>query len=371
MRIAIVVEALQYDDSYYWEKVDSMKDAIESMVKDGYEIRLFSLSQKGNYSQAHNGVTYQFCLNQARMMADIAVWSPEGFILKNFWAPINLLISAKWPNVPKLTIFCGGKLEPPAFKSNWLMVASNAMKAELERQGYKGEIIPDAFTVDEDLFKPDPSVKKVYDLIYVADWRVNKRQELLIDALARPVLQHVKCLFLGAQKGIYNKDYFAKMQQKIAAHGMQNRCILIDRITGKSTVQYYQQSRICIHLGLPTEGGARSVLEGMSCGLPVIVTDDCLSNMTRIDHMINGLGCEPQPAHMAHIINWMLGHPDKMAEFGRAGRQKICALWYGKRMEEHFRACFPKDGEASIVNPKREKLLQVLALTYDLLREEQ
>ncbi len=339
-RFAVVCGSYQWSDRYYTEKVDTMRDALESMARDGIDVRMFAITQHPHdYKTQHTGVTYSFSggagLVQAHrgLVRALTEWRPDAVVCKDFWNPVNSMVYNALPQAEKLLIFCGGELKPPAFHVDRVMVASEAMAQVLRVRGYRGEIVPRAFGVNCDLFQPS-DVPKQYDLLYVADWRENKRQELLLDVMARKAM---RVCFLGAQHGIYNQEYFDKCMRRAARLGVRDRMILVDRMPGHETVKYYQQARAAIHLGLKTEGGARSPLEAMACELPVIVTTDCLSNCSRIEHLTEGFHAEPTAAALAHACNYMLNNPAISREFGQAGRRKVLTLWHGGAMEEDFR----------------------------------
>jgi glycosyltransferase involved in cell wall biosynthesis len=347
VKLAIVNACYQPSDNLYFEKVDSLKSAMESMSIDSeYDITFFCCTQDSyNKTLHHAGVTYDFSTGAHVMDAikncsrRVAQWKPDGIIIEDFNNPVVPMLQRMLPEVPKLLIFCGGELKPPPIPCKAVMVASEAMKKVLESQGCRGRIFSSAFTVDTKLFSPDPSVRKEYDIIYVADWRENKRQQLLIEALSRGAIN--SCCCVGAQSGIYSESYFKSMKPFIARMGVGGKIVMIDRIPGHLMPAHYHKARICIHLGMSTEGGARSVMEAMACGLPVIVANDCLSNTSRVEHGKEGLHCEPTPASIHRAARQLLNNPLSIESYGAAARKKAVSLWYLKRMEEDFREVFP------------------------------
>jgi len=280
-RFAVVCGSYQYSDRYYLDKVDTMKDALESMARDGIEVSLFAVTQaRQPYTVEHNGVTYRYhsggTIQAAHdaLVTSLKAWRPDAVVMKDIHNPATALtcthVSGK-----KMAIFCGGELRPPTMAVDCVMVASQGMADVLIRQGYPAErIIPRAFGVDTNLFTPEvtPEVPRKYDLIYVADWRQNKRQELLIDVMS---VTPIRVCFLGAQNGIYNKDYFT-------------RCM------------------------------ARA-------------------NRLGVTHLTEGFHAEPCKPPLSHAVQYLLDNPAVARELGQAGRRKVQALWHGRAMEEDFR----------------------------------
>ena len=370
MRVACAWDFLQVDDDYYINKEDSYRSAIENIAKQ-HEVHCFCLSQDLDAIRGpHNRVYYHHATSVEKLMLQMVNYDPYLIIMSGFGMPITKEVCAKLPEARRLLIFVGGAIRVPQENMDWIMISSEEMKQGMVKLGYPAEkIIVCSYGVNPDLFKPDGRVK-MFDVIYTADWRENKRQELLLKAIAS--LTGVTCLIIGAQSGMYNKDYFKKMLLLAEKLDILDRLYCVNRVPGKCLPIWYQSSKIGIHLGLPAEGGARSPLEAMSCELPVIVTADCMSNTSRIEHMTEGLHVPPEPSKIAEAINHLLSDGKLREKMGENARKKVIEKFHEKKMEQVFRECMSAERRTNKMKKKKVYLFGFFGdgfLTDEAIRE--
>lgn len=163
--------------------------------------------------------------------------------------------------------------------------------------------------IDTDIFKPDVK-EKLYDIIYVSNLRRNKNHYVLLQAVAD---SNLSLCFIG--QGPLKKEIteFAKQ------HNIQLK--LIDRIQNDKLPEYYNASRICV---FPSrhEGNPKSLLEAMSCELPVIGFD-VIGVRDLITHGENGLLSPPDVTGLKSTIRGLLGDPSLQNRIGRQARTYI------------------------------------------------
>lgn len=111
--------------------------------------------------------------------------------------------------------------------------------------------------IDVDLFKKR-GVEKKYDIIYVARLNKDKNHLAILEAVKGKSL---KIIFIGQGEEKKNIVYFSKKNNIFVE--------IIDKIPNNCLPDYYNSSRICVFPSLH-EGNPKTLLEAMSCSLPVI-----------------------------------------------------------------------------------------------------
>lgn len=109
----------------------------------------------------------------------------------------------------------------------------------------------------------------------------------------------------------------------------------------RNPVPFYQQASILV-LSSVKEGLPNAVLEGMSCGLPVVST-----NVGGLPEVIvdgeTGLLVPPRnPTELAKGINTLLSQKDLCERMGRAGRQRVIENYSIRRMVEQHEELFER-----------------------------
>ena len=105
-------------------------------------------------------------------------------------------------------------------------------------------------------------------ILCVARWQPHKNVESVVSAFAHYIAEHddgLKLVLVGKPVGDY-----VEPQREIARYALETRCWLTADLTDGELKYLYSQAQLNIFPSLH-EGFGLSVLEGMSCGCPVIV----------------------------------------------------------------------------------------------------
>lgn len=145
--------------------------------------------------------------------------------------------------------------------------------------------------------------KGLFDLIECGRYLLNQRSDIL---------------FILAGKG---PDY-NKLKQKSKKLGLQENFIFLGQIGSDELIHLYQRSTLFVfpsyHEGLPG-----SLLEAMSCGLPIIATN-VRGNRDLITSGENGILVPPRsPEKLANTISMLLDDDKLRKDLGNNARKKI------------------------------------------------
>ncbi len=176
----------------------------------------------------------------------------------------------------------------------------------------KGRVCPN--WIDADVFKPDLSVeKKSRRICFVGRFEAQKQPLLLLDALRG--MEDVELLMIGG--GPLRKAIDARIREYgIAA-------TVLDRVDNEDLPRHLNSSALYV---LPTlfEGGSpKTLLEAMSCGLPVIGTT-AFGADEAFDNGVHGLKVAPRDVDgLRQTITGLLDSSDKAGKMGEKGRKRI------------------------------------------------
>jgi glycosyltransferase involved in cell wall biosynthesis len=133
-----------------------------------------------------------------------------------------------------------------------------------EKAGFK-KMIKLHSTIDTNYFRPDYTMPKKYDFLYIGEFDDNKRPDLIIDAFIslKKEVPDAKMCFIG-----YGKLQ-AKLENKIR---LSNLSASVEIIRTDNVLTYIQQSKIFV-MASKTEGLPCALFETMACELIPIVPD--------------------------------------------------------------------------------------------------
>ena len=171
--------------------------------------------------------------------------------------------------------------------------------------------------VDTDLFVPakETSFDKK-NLLWVGRYAKGKGPDYLIDAFNKVKFRHPDATLTMVGKGPY-KD---QIVQKIHNLKLDNSIIMKDFVANSELVNLYQNSSVFVLPSLE-EGVPRTILEAMSCGIPVVC-----SRLPQLVNIVNGGGIlvpVKDPQTLADSISEVLSDSSLAAKFRENGRGNV------------------------------------------------
>jgi len=165
--------------------------------------------------------------------------------------------------------------------ANKIVVTTNLMKDKIKKNypsfSKKLNNIPNF--VDVDLFYPDSSIEKQYDILFIGRFVNQKNISNLLKSIKNSEL---KALLIG--NGPLKNDLMKSIEEK------KNRIDFIENISNEKLPRYMNKSKLFI---LPSfyEGHPKALIEAMSCEMTVIVSNVQGNNDVVIDGK-NGFLCD-------------------------------------------------------------------------------
>lgn len=171
--------------------------------------------------------------------------------------------------------------------------------------------------IDTNIFVPaSRSYLESKKLLWIGRYAKGKGVEYLIEALNILKQNHPEITLTMVGKGP-DKDKIIKQIQNL---DLTNNVVLKDFIPNSEIVQLYQQSSIFVLSSLE-EGVPRTILEAMSCGIPVVC-----SRLPQLVDIVEGSGFlvpTKDPLSLADSISTILSDPQLAANMGNHGRQQV------------------------------------------------
>lgn len=124
--------------------------------------------------------------------------------------------------------------------------------------------------IDSETFKPDPTVKKIYDLTMIAAWADFKRHWAVFAALSKLKKQgkEISVLLAGYPGGRSQLE----ISDLANLYGVRDQITFVEKATPEEVNKLYNQSRIHL-LWSRKEGFNRAVIESMLADVPVIMRE--------------------------------------------------------------------------------------------------
>jgi len=199
-----------------------------------------------------------------------------------------------------------------AVNSSKIILTTRQLKENFESSysESKNKIIIIPNFIDTALFKPDYNIEKKYDLLFVGRLTEQKNIEILLESV---IGLKLKILFIGKgplKKNIlnYKKKYDLNLE-------------LIDMVPNTELPIYFNSASIFI-LPSSIEGNPKSLLEAMSCEMPVIGADSPgISNM--ISHNNNGFICDSTIDGIREAINDLVNKVELQNKLSKNARRYI------------------------------------------------
>ncbi|MEK7166476.1 MAG: glycosyltransferase family 4 protein, partial [Patescibacteria group bacterium] len=184
----------------------------------------------------------------------------------------------------------------------------------------KIHLIPNG--IDTVVFRPQ-RMRKLFDIIYVGRFEVQKNLKLLLTAAAK-VKPYPKILLIGSGS--------LKNNLLNLADALKLNLTIYDSVSHKNLPYYLNQSRMFV---LPSliEGNPKALLEAMSCGLPVIGTGvEGIKDI--ITDSLNGLIAESTAKKLAYAIKKLSSNIFLQKSLGEQARKTILRQYNAKMIWE-------------------------------------
>ena len=167
--------------------------------------------------------------------------------------------------------------------------------------------------IDTDLFFPMEINNKKYDLIFVGRLSWVKNLNELLKGISDSNIRSFRSIFIGPGP---DKKVLLSLIQKYKLD-----VTFIEKIENSRLPHFYNISKLFI---LPSlyEGNSKTLLEAMSCGLPVIASN-VPGNKEIVSHGINGYLCEPNSSSIAEALRVMYGNEKLAQKLGMNARKYI------------------------------------------------
>jgi len=168
------------------------------------------------------------------------------------------------------------------------------------------EVVP-SFYLNKEFLSSDPQEKK-YDLVFCARLVANKGLGNVLQALAK--LPEKKLLIIGDGP---KKATFERYAKKL---GVSDRVTFTGWLPSKEEVVSFVKSARVFLMNSTSEGGPRSALEAMACGVPVITTRVGVMPDVVKDN-VNGLFTTGEVDDLTQKIKSLLEDPNRIDAMGQ------------------------------------------------------
>ena len=228
------------------------------------------------------------------------------------------------------------------------VVANSESLRELAKESFHNEkiititngVCPQDFAPAKNLRQDDRTVTA----LCVARLIRRKGIDALLEAVAKCESTTVRVVIAGTGP---QRNALIEHAKRL---GIDNRIRFVGSVNSSEIVAHYQQADFLIHPAL-VESFSMTLLEAMSCGLPIIASD--IGGIPElVEHDINGLLISPGdiPA-LAKAINRMAESKSLRARFSGASRAKILDQFTW----EHITTAYEQQYDSDVTGAHRDK----------------
>jgi glycosyltransferase involved in cell wall biosynthesis len=236
-----------------------------------------------------------------------------------------------------------GFVEPPGLQrlqrasyamAHRVVANSQAAAEQLRTEGIPAsriDVIPNG--IDPSRFPPHEYSSRPRRIAMVACLREEKRIDVLISAAPSILARYPDAEFLIAGDGPCREDLVAQAR----ASGVIDRCRFLGH---RDDVPAVLAGADVFVLPSRSEAFPNSIIEAMAAGLPVVA-----SNVGGIPELVSDnrtgrLVPAGDPEALGRALLELLSHPDRVAELGRAGRDRVERTYSFDRMVEQFETLY-------------------------------
>lgn len=347
-RIAFIWGVLPHYGIGFWDtKVDSHQLAITELSKYNV-VQVFAPTNRHVERKILNGQNCTFYQDShvPDLIQQLKEFKPDMIFL-------NMFGDLRWPTVVrafpkawKALVHYGERNTSVAWHKevNLFIVQQEYLRSYVASSNNipidKVVCIP--FCVEQWLFKPLPR-EKIYNGIMVADFRRDvKRQHLLIEAWTEIP---GKLVLVGPYMRSIPPNYHEDCKALARKLGIEDRVIFIDGCPHADLPELINKAKIGF-LTSSHEGGSRSLIEQMACGLPEIVLSDCEGTIHVIQDGVTGYIANPDPRSIAEKANQLLKNYRKME---KAAAEYTKQYQYHRMYERYMEVIKNSHPEVSII----------------------
>jgi len=221
--------------------------------------------------------------------------------------------------------------------SKKITTVSKSVARELKEYGLNpNEITVVGNGVDEKTFVPVLNKEQTESyVLYTGVLRARKGLFDLIKCAEYVCKAYPEIRFIICGRGLF----LNKLEEEVRRKGLQKKIVFLGYVKRKKLIQVYQNATVHIvpshYEGLPT-----TLLEAMSCGLPVVATD-IGGNDEVISSGVNGFLVPPKcPEDMAKIILRLLDNASLRDRIGRAARRTIEEYYTWDKIADNILKCY-------------------------------
>ena len=226
-----------------------------------------------------------------------------------------------WPRASSLFEWIGCRLSRWVFSHGarsavGIRVVNQDVKTVLTLWGIPAEkihVVP-SFYLDRHLLQPDPHVKKEYDVVFCGRLVANKGLLPLIDAVAK--IPTITMLIIG------DGPLKPSAEWRVRRWGISKRVRFLGWLQSQQEVIAAMQSARIFVMNSLSEGGPRTALEAMACGMPILTTHVGVMPEV-IEDSVNGLFTTGEPNDLQEKITMVLGNEALRSRMGAEARKIV------------------------------------------------
>ena len=321
-RIAFLWGVLPHHGISFWDsKADSHQLAIAELGRCNV-VKVFVPTGGAPERKILNGQSMCFFSSPNDLVERLRDFEPDMIFMNMFQDPRWTLVNQAFPHAWKALVHFGdwNVRVPWAKDVDLWIVQQDFMGEKVARVNNVPRSIVKTITfcVEQWLFKP-LGREKVYTGIMVADFRKGvKRQHLLVEAW---VNIPGKLLLVGPFERSIPLGYHEECRELARKLGIEDRIVFMDGSAHSALPELINKAKIGF-LTSSHEGGSRSLLEQMACGLANVVLADCEGNVNMIRDGVDGAIALPNPERIAEKVNLLL-KDDRYISMGAAASERV------------------------------------------------
>jgi len=241
------------------------------------------------------------CHTSERMLKRLQEEKPDIIIFKGFEYRLTSFLIERLGFDTKIAYIAGGRVKDKYLsKVSWIFAETEEQLSLFKRSNERTNILPK--TVDSDIFSP--SDDKEWDVVNVGNFDERKNQISLLPFFDR------KCVLVG------NGKNFPKIS--VLAHTRPNVHMPGD-VNTEEVARYIRGSKVMVHPST-FEGFPRALIEGMSCGIPVVAFKKTIDGI--VEDGVHGFLVEDD-RELFSKVELLLSDDELRKKMGDAGRKMV------------------------------------------------